>query len=148
MPSCILYLPAPHSKVCIAQPWFLAGYVWMQSTVGGSWQLVPRHSGGASDAGYVGRNEQSAVVDSFMPMSSRGASDAGCLDKDCQCRNCKLGAIRCLDVACCHLPLGCGCLDRQGQCCPGGLLYRCQKISLQCGKCLTCGTLGCKCFLL
>lgn len=69
---------------------------------------------------------------------------AGCLDKDCKCRNFKLGAIRCLDVTCCHLPLGCQCLDRSGNCCPGGLQFRCQQISLQCGKCLTCGTLGCE----
>ena len=47
-------------------------------------------------------------------------------------------------MACCHLPLGCNCLDREGNCCPGGFKFRCQQLSLRCGKCLTCGTLGCK----
>ena len=70
----------------------------------------------------------------------------GCLDQDCKCRNCKLGAIRCLDVACCHLPLGCKCLDLKGNCCPGGFGLRCRQISLQCGTCLSCGTLGCESF--
>ena len=68
----------------------------------------------------------------------------GCLDKDCHCRNFKLGAVKCLDIACCHLPVGCNCLDKQGNCCPGGFQSRCQQMSLRCGKCLTCGTLGCK----
>jgi len=52
-----------------------------------------------------------------------------------------------------HQVLGCGLLppapglqlpESQGQqLLPGRFQFRCQQISLQCGECLTCGTLGC-----